>query len=851
MEGPALVGAVLDQGRPPSDGVGDVRAEGDPAHPLGRDRLLLDVDRLAIGVVAADVDGAAGPRRVDPVAGGVAVPPEHEHVVAQGLEVIRRVIARDVAFIVERRHLPVGPLGEVAAEAARVPRRVAGDARHLRVGVGHVLLAARGDVAPLEPAAGRDPDGLGQPGFLVVVAAGRIDRVGRLDDLPGQVRLDHRILIQAAVPDLEPPPARGRPQGPEVPAVGAAGVRGRAAGHQRGLPVRRPVAVDALDLDGRADLALQTIVAVHVLDVVAIDAMHALFHVDVHQVDGHAVAVRRRGLRRSGALAVLLADGLGHLDRRHQLLGRGRLDRPALAVEHLAVAVLLEDGAEDPAVAVEVGELGVAGLRVQVGHALQEPRVGPQPPGRRLVGVGHLRLHELLGRRVLLLLRIHQLAVGLLVPPRIAHIRIHDRRAGVNMTHHALTRGDRAGEFMLDRVALLVLRDRGVGVPRQAEVTGGGIRPGVHGRAVIRVDDVAGGAAAGAIVAGVVVRAEEVERGVEQSRLGQADEHRVGAVLGAEPSLGEAALGLAGVGERVGQADLADHPPAPLERPQGVARLARLEVGQGVEEVQDALLLAFPVARRGDRLDPLGGAVHAVALAEVAGLQRVRPVVVQGRAPEHGPVGHHALAILHDFIRMAIRGPATDVGDSEVPRVDEPDELGGLVVHQRIGAHRVGGAGPGGGIPRGDVGEALVGGGGVAAVAVRAAEADGVLGVGVVRSGVAVDAPLALGGDHLGRLAGEVDPAELGRHGERLDRPGDDRSGPGAGDLGAEPRRPGADRDGRDRPEDQGEGRQGGRGAEASGGEGRRHGPETSESGPIRGARQGRRRPCRDDCRAG
>ena len=59
---------------------------------------------------------------------------------------------------------------------------------------------------------------------------------------------------------------------------------------------------------------------------------------------------------------------------------------PALVVEQVALAVLLEDGAEDPAVAVEVGELGVPRLRVQLGDAL-EKRAGrtraPAPRSRR------------------------------------------------------------------------------------------------------------------------------------------------------------------------------------------------------------------------------------------------------------------------------------------------------------------------------------------------------------------------------------------------------------------------------------------------------------------------------------
>ena len=61
-----------------------------------------------------------------------------------------------------------------------------------------------------------------------------------------------------------------------------------------------------------------------------------------------------------------------------------------------------------------------------------------------------------------------------------------------------------------------------------------GVGAGVDRRAIVGVDDVARGAAAGAIVAGVIVGAEEVERRVEQARALQADEDGIGAVLGAE-----------------------------------------------------------------------------------------------------------------------------------------------------------------------------------------------------------------------------------------------------------------------------------------------------------------------------
>ena len=75
-------------------------------------------------------------------------------------------------------------------------------------------------------------------------------------------------------------------------------------------------------------------------------------------------------------------------------------------------------------------------------------------------------------------------------------------------------------------------------------------------------------------------------------------------------------------------------------------------------------------------------------------------VVVEGRAPQHAAVGHHALAVLQHLLRVAAGRAAADVGDAQVAGVDEADELGRLVVEQRVRADRVGRRRPGVGEPR-------------------------------------------------------------------------------------------------------------------------------------------------------
>ena len=87
----------------------------------------------------------------------------------------------------------------------------------------------------------------------------------------------------------------------------------------------------------------------------------------------------------------------------------------------------------------------------------------------------------------------------------------------------------------------------------------------------------------------MVVGPQEVERRVEQPRLLEADEDGVGAVAGTQAAGAQAGLGLPGVLERVGDADLLRFPPAALEDPQDVAGLRGLEPRQRVEERHDAL----------------------------------------------------------------------------------------------------------------------------------------------------------------------------------------------------------------------------------------------------------------------
>ena len=90
------------------------------------------------------------------------------------------------------------------------------------------------------------------------------------------------------------------------------------------------MAIDAIDFDGVARLAVEIAVAVTVLLEVAVDAVHSFFQMDVSRCTAF-----------SNFVGILTGNGL------------------VSCVEQVAFAVALEDGAENPAVAVEIGELRV------------------------------------------------------------------------------------------------------------------------------------------------------------------------------------------------------------------------------------------------------------------------------------------------------------------------------------------------------------------------------------------------------------------------------------------------------------------------------------------------------------
>ena len=330
-----------------------------------------------------------------------------------------------------------------------------------------------------------------------------INRVDGLRHLPAHVRRHDRLLVKLrAFPDETRPPRR-------VAVVRQIDLARVAGSDQRRPLIHGAVAIDAIDRRGVARLAIELAVAVHVHFEMAIRALHPFRQMHVLQVD-----------RLREFLRIVVRDFV------------------VAQIEQIAFAIVLEDGAEDPAVAVIIGELRVLELRIQFRNLVEKLLVAPKTfRGRRLrIALGFD--HQLVVGRVPLLLRIHEFAVRLLVPPGVTEIRIHEEIALMHVAVHALARRNRARELMHDRMAALVFRNRLVRGEAESLVAVLAPPAGVRGRTIVGVNDVAGGAAARAIIARVIVRAEEAEQRIVQPRFLQAEENRIGAIERAETALG-------------------------------------------------------------------------------------------------------------------------------------------------------------------------------------------------------------------------------------------------------------------------------------------------------------------------
>ena len=491
------VGALLGLGL--AHRVREVRRERLGREAGCRNRRLLHIYALAVDIGRGQDQRRGRADRGDDIALAGLVAADLEHLVTRDLRVVGRIVARLVFLVFVDLGLPVGLDRQMTATARGRPAQMAGEARHLVGIVRAVLLRdrqAEAVFACLRPVLGHQ---LGTRGLGVEIGAVGIDRVLDQADLPRQFGVEHRAL------DQHPPSGRILHPFEAALAIGIAdqrqvvalGPRGEVRGEQCGVGIRRAMAVLAADLYRIGDLAIDQAVAVPVLAEVAIDALHAELGMDVHHVhrlagigaDGHELAL------------ACLAEFLRIVGRDH-VGGIGAPGRHiAFRIEQIALAVALQDRAEVPAMAVIVGKLRVLGLGIEVIDVAHEIDIGPQTARRCAFRVAIERGAHFLGGGIMLLLvdalivffrhalglgravfrsRPQQRRVGFIIPHRVAEIAVQEDVGLVHVAIHALRGRDRAGESVLERMALFLERDRlrmtGLGAMAAAAAVGGSMR---------------------------------------------------------------------------------------------------------------------------------------------------------------------------------------------------------------------------------------------------------------------------------------------------------------------------------------------------------------------------------------
>ena len=294
------------------------------------------------------------------------------------------------------------------------------------------------------------------------------------------------------------------------------------------------VAIDAIEFDGRARLAVEFSIAVIVLLELAIDALHSFFR-----------------------------DGCSSTNGFVELLGIAWRNNFVVRVEEIAFAIALEDGAKDPAMAVKIRELRFVELFIELGaaHLLQELRVRPEAAWRSAFRIAKRDFIFFFFGRIPLLGRIHFLRlVGFFRPwPRVAEVGglQHSSPDGhgrpcTGWKEWQPVKAWRMGwpDSFLGIVASVVAHWSEI-----SELAA--YRPEWSGGAIIGVDDVARGASAGAIIAGLIVCAGEIEERIQEARFLKAEKHGIGAQLGPETAVAEFIVGAAGFLFAVGVPDFA------------------------------------------------------------------------------------------------------------------------------------------------------------------------------------------------------------------------------------------------------------------------------------------------------
>src|ERR1043166_3076583 len=166
-------------------------------------------------------------------------------------------------------------------------------------------------------------------GLRVVMRGEGINRVDGLRHFPARVRRHDRLLVKLRAFPNEPRSPRGVAVVREIDLTRIAG------GDQGWALIHGPVALKRIDRGPVARFAIKLPVAVHIFLEMAVRALHSVREVDVFEVN------------RLGEFIRIVVWNL-----------------VVAQIEQIAFAIVLEDRAENPAVAVVIGKLGVLQLRI-------------------------------------------------------------------------------------------------------------------------------------------------------------------------------------------------------------------------------------------------------------------------------------------------------------------------------------------------------------------------------------------------------------------------------------------------------------------------------------------------------
>src|SRR5580704_11830283 len=151
---------------------------------------------------------------------------------------------------------------------------------------------------------------------------------------------------------------------------------------------------------------------------------------------------------------------------------------------------------------------------------------------------------------------------------------------------------------------------------------------------VVRIDDVARRAAAGAVIASVIVGARERKDRIEQARFLQAEEYGIGAQFGSKTAVAELIVGFARRFLAEGVADLALFLAASFENAQHISGLGSFPAKKRCEIREDAFAAGFFSGRRRHGTHVLRNALARIAFTETSVFVRQASIVVEGGAPK-------------------------------------------------------------------------------------------------------------------------------------------------------------------------------------------------------------------------